>query len=105
VDGNGTVWAGTWGAGLARFDGKNWENFTTADGLPSNHIFMLHLDREGVLWAGTSKGLVRVEDEGKKLTTMTTADGLFANNVFSMVRAEDGTMWVGSFGGVARILN
>ncbi len=103
VDNNGTVWAGTWGAGLARFDGQNWKNFTTAEGLPSNHIFMLHLDREGALWAGTSKGLVKVEENGARLTTLTTADGLFANNVFSMARAEDGTMWVGSFGGVARI--
>ncbi|HFQ91501.1 MAG TPA: regulator [Chromatiales bacterium] len=103
VDNDGIVWAGTWGAGLARFDGKTWRNFTTADGLPGNHIFMLHLDRDGVLWAGTSKGLVRVEDDGARLTTLTTADGLFANNVFSMAKAEDGTMWVGSFGGVARI--
>jgi len=103
VDRNGTVWCGTWGAGLARFDGENWQNFTTADGLPANHIFMLHLDDDGQLWAGTSKGLVRVMDDGKRFATFTTMDGLFANNVFSMANAPDGTMWVGSFGGVARL--
>ncbi len=103
VDRKGIVWCGTWGAGLARFDGEHWRNFTTADGLPADHIFMLHLDKNGVLWAGTSKGLVRIEDDGKRMTTMTTADGLFADNVFSMALADDGTMWVGSFGGVARI--
>lgn len=103
VDGSGAVWCGTWGAGLARFDGEQWRNFTTADGLPSNHIFMLYLDPEGRLWAGTSQGLARLEEDGKTFAVMTTADGLFANNVFSMARADDGTLWVGSFGGVARI--
>lgn len=103
VDRDGTVWCGTWGAGLARFDGKTWKNFTTTDGLPANHIFMLHRDRSGRLWIGTSQGLARLNDDGASFTVMTTADGLFANNVFSMAQSEDGTLWVGSFGGVARI--
>lgn len=102
VDRDGTVWCGTWGAGLARFDGKTWKNFTTADGLPANHIFMLYRDRQDRLWIGTSQGLARRNTDGS-FTVMTTADGLFANNVFSMAQAGDGTLWVGSFGGVARI--
>jgi ligand-binding sensor domain-containing protein len=103
VDRDGTVWCGTWGAGLARFDGKGWKNFTTADGLPANHIFMLYHDRQERLWIGTSQGLARLNADGGAFEVMTTADGLFANNVFSMAQADDGTLWVGSFGGVARI--
>lgn len=34
VTDDGVVWCGTWGGGLARFDGKTWRNFTTQDGLP-----------------------------------------------------------------------
>src|SRR6185369_14489766 len=37
VDKQGVVWAGTWGGGLSRFDGKKWVNYTTTDGLPGNH--------------------------------------------------------------------
>ncbi len=103
VDRNGIVWCGTWGGGLARFDGEHWRNFTTDDGLPANHIFMLHLDADDRLWAGTSNGLVRFDDDKKSFTIMTTADGLFADNVFSMDRGDDGSLWIGSFGGVARI--
>ena len=103
VDRDGVVWAGTWGAGLARFDGKSWRNYTTADGLPANHIFMLYLDPQGQLWVGTNHGLARMKQDGSGFDVMTTADGLFANNVFSMANADDGTMWIGSFGGVARI--
>ncbi len=103
VDRQGVVWSGTWGGGLARFDGKTWRNFTVADGLPANHIFMLHLDRQGRLWAGTSHGLARLNEDGESFTVFTTADGLFADNVFSMSLADDRTLWVGGFGGVARI--
>lgn len=103
VDRDGVVWCGTWGAGLARFDGKSWRNYTTADGLPANHIFMLYLDPDGRLWAGTNHGLAKMKKNGGGFEVMTTGDGLFANNVFSMAHAADGTLWVGSFGGVARI--
>lgn len=103
VDRQGIVWAGTWGGGLARFDGREWRNFTTADGLPGNHIFMLHLGEDGRLWIGTSHGLARLNQDGGSFSVMTTADGLFADNVFSMSMADDGALWAGSFGGVARI--
>lgn len=103
VDKDGTVWCGTWGGGLAKFDGKQWRNFTTQDGLPGNHIFMLHRTEQGELWVGTSKGLSNLNRQDDTFTTLTVNDGLFANNVFSMARAMDGSVWVGSFGGVARI--
>jgi len=103
VDRNGIVWCGTWGGGLARFDGESWRNFTVKDGLPANHVFMLDLDKEGQLWMGTSHGLAKLNDDGESFTVMTRNDGLYADNVFSMAEAGDGTLWVGSFGGVARL--
>ena len=103
VDEDGTVWCGTWGGGLARFDGERWTNYSTAQGLPGNHIFMLHRDQTGNLWVGTSKGLSRFDRRSGQVNTLTVADGLYADNVFSMTHAADGAVWVGSFGGVARI--
>ena len=104
VDNAGMVWCGTWGAGLSRFDGRHWRTFTTKDGLPGNHIFMLYKDKQGQIYAGTSHGLARLNDDGKSFSVMTTADGLFADNVFSMADDADGSVWVGSFGGVAHIV-
>ena len=101
VDRDGVVWAGTWGGGLSRFDGKTWKHYTTAEGLPGNHVFMLHIDRLGKMWVGTNKGLARME--GEQFTVLTTADGLFAENVFSMATTRAGDLWVGSFGGVAHL--
>lgn len=103
VDAEGTVWCGTWGGGLSKFDGKAWQTYTVKDGLPGNHVFMLHNGKDGEVWIGTNKGLAKQNKDGKGFRVMTKADGLFADNVFSMSEASDGTLWVGSFGGVAKI--
>jgi ligand-binding sensor domain-containing protein len=104
VDKNGTVWIGTWGAGLASFDGEKFVNYTVKDGLPANHVFMLHEDRNGILWVGTSNGMSQFNN-GEFSNKLTTQEGLFSNTVFSMDTQEDKTLWVGSFGGVSRIKN
>jgi len=102
VDNNGIVWVGTWGGGLARFDGKAYINYTVQDGLPANHVFMLHEDQNGILWVGTSNGLVQFGD-GEFSNKLTIREGLFSNTIFSMDTQQDKTLWVGSFGGLARI--
>jgi len=103
VDDAGVVWAGTWGGGLSRFDGTTWKSYTTEDGLPSNHVFMLGNADQGKIWVGTSNGLARFN--GEKFTTFTVHDGLFANNIFSMAKGSDDSIWLGSFGGVTRLRN
>ncbi|HIJ84759.1 MAG TPA: regulator [Magnetococcales bacterium] len=102
-DGKGGVWCGTWGAGLAHFDGEKWTNLTKDNGLPANHIFMLRMDEKNRLWVGTSAGMALRNADGT-FSVRTTTDGLFSNNVFSMAFSPDGSQWVGSYGGVARLL-
>ena len=80
------MWAGTWGGGLSRYDGKAWTQYTVAEGLPGNHVFMLHIDPKGVMWVGTNNGLAKMQDG--KFKVLTTQDGLFNNAVFSMTTAR-----------------
>jgi ligand-binding sensor domain-containing protein len=103
IDDNGDVWCGTWGGGLSHFDGETWETFTVSDGLPSNHVFMLHQTADGTLWVGSSNGLAKMTDDG--FERFGTEDGLFSNSVFSMAQAGDGSYWVGSYGGVAHLMS
>ena len=98
------VWAGTWGGGLAKFDGENWTNYTVKDGLPSNHVFMLYQDNDGQIWVGTGKGLARMEKDGS-FSVFGTADGLYSDIIFSMRQAADGRYWIGSYGAVTHIKN
>jgi len=98
VDSDGQLWVGTWGGGLSRFDGKNWTTYTTVEGLPGNHVFMLHKDMHDQLWIGTNKGLALWQNG--KFTVLTRADGLLSDDVFSMTTNPDGGKWIGSYGGV-----
>jgi ligand-binding sensor domain-containing protein len=94
---NGDVWAGTWGAGLSRFDGEIWKTFTVADGLPSNHVFALHTDEAGRLWVGTNRGLAIRDGDDFKIYG--SESGLNVQSVFSIATSGDAA-WVGGFGGV-----
>src|SRR5579859_3369516 len=49
-----------------------WQNFTTANGLPDNHVFFVLVDGEKI-WAGTNNGL-----------------GLFENGKWKAFRPADG---------------
>lgn len=98
------IWVGTWGAGLSHFDGENWTTLTELDGLPSNLIFMLHL-QDNLLWIGTGKGLVRYDLSSKTMKTYTSQHGLFADSVFSMDVQPDASLWIGGFGGVSHIIS
>lgn len=51
--------------GLARFDGKKFENYTTKDGLPGNVIFHLQEDSKGRVWFDTYSGKLGYFEEGR----------------------------------------
>jgi signal transduction histidine kinase/ligand-binding sensor domain-containing protein len=51
-DSRGSIWIGTNGGGLSRFNGRTFETFTVDDGLPHNQINALSLDSKGILWIG-----------------------------------------------------
>ena len=51
----------------------HWRNFTTKDGLPSDHVYCVRIDGKRVL-AGTHDGLAVYENG--KWKTYTTKDGL-----------------------------
>lgn len=102
VDARGTVWAGTWGGGLRRFDGKSWRTYTLAQGLPGNFVLSLYAEPRGALWIGTDRGVARMKN-GKLQTRLGTREAIPGGKVSALARGDDDSLWVGSFGGVARI--
>ncbi len=80
---DGTVWFAT-NQGLARFDDPNWRIFTTRDGLPSNNVQAITLNRD-VLWAGTDNGLAYWQD-GMWRTVL-------LDDVRALSSGPDGLLW------------
>jgi ligand-binding sensor domain-containing protein len=78
----------------------HWRNFTTKDGLPSDHVYCVRIDGERVL-AGTHDGLAVYENG--KWKTYTTTDGLPHNGILSIdVSQVTGDIWIGTLGGLSR---
>ena len=98
---DGSVWAGTWGGGAARWDGQRWTNLTTKEGLAGNIVYSVVQDREGVIWFGTNQGVSRWD--GKQFKTLGPAQGLLDRNVYALAVAPNGDVWAGTKKGVARI--
>lgn len=98
---DGAVWAGTWGGGVARFDGKRWKNYTTRDGLAGNIVYSMAQDAQGVFWFGTHRGVSRFD--GKTWKNFGRKEGLIDDNVYALAVAPNGNVWAGTKGGVALI--
>lgn len=78
-----------------------WENFTTANGLPNDHVFCVLVDGNRI-WAGTEDGLAVYENG--KWKVYNTKDGLAHRAVLSLaLDPETGDVWAGTMGGVSRI--
>lgn len=60
-DKNGYLWIGTQGGGLARYDGREFKVYTTLDGLLSNIVSFLKLDKKNNLWIVHPRGISRFD--------------------------------------------
>ena len=78
-----------------------WENFTTANGLPDNHVFCVLVDGSRI-WAGTENGLALYENG--KWKVFRPADGLGHRAVLSLALDKNtGDIWAGTMAGLSRI--
>ena len=109
-DRNGVMWFGS-GDGLRRMKSmagnlnepqnlipnpsENFDFYSTQNGLPANDIKVLHFDRNGILWIGTTGGLAKFD--GEKFTAFTEKDGLSGNHVRSIYEDSTGSLWFGTF--------
>lgn len=79
---------------------RQWETFTTEDGLPSDKISSIRIDGNRV-WIGTDKGLAIYEDG--EFSVLTTEDGLSHNYVLSIDVSElTGEVWIATMSGLTR---
>src|SRR5690349_8527512 len=63
-DKDGFIWFAT-EAGISRFDGAHFKNFTTTDGLPETEILKLFADSKGRIWMAPFKNNICYYYNGK----------------------------------------
>lgn len=102
-DRDGSLWIGTAGGGLQRFDPRSGrfsvERAAPRLGaLPDDKIDALRVDRQGVLWVGTQKGLSR-RAPGEAAFEAAGGETLSDRRVQALHESADGRLWVGTQSG------
>jgi signal transduction histidine kinase/ligand-binding sensor domain-containing protein len=96
LDRQNALWIGTTKQGIYRVYGRQVDSFRSANGLSSDFVNRFYEDREGNLWAATSKGIDMFRD--RRVATFSTREGLGTEEVVSVLASRDGTVWVGGDG-------
>ena len=76
-----------------------WEQFTTSNGLPNDHIFAVRAAGDKV-WVGTENGLACYDKRTRTFKSWSEKEGLPWRVVSALeVNPKTGEVWVGMFGG------
>lgn len=109
---DGKIWMGSWGGGLNYFDPltQSFSNpiiaGTKETELLDNNILCLLQTDDTTLWAGTLKGLNKINLNDLKIKKYTTFEGLSSNAVFCLYYDKaTNKLWIGLNNGGINCLN
>lgn len=99
---SGSLWIGSWGGGLTRFDTEKGE--CTNYELPDDRIYTLLCDRDSTIWLGTwGGGLVEFDITSGEISHHTNESthrySLSHDIVYSLYQDNSGIIWIGTNGG------
>lgn len=94
-DADGTIWIGSYTAGLTRWRDGRLQRLDRVPGLPHVDVRALRRDRAGRLWVGTTAGLAYLDETAQRFVT---PPGLPAESVVVLLEGRDGDLWAGTGG-------
>ncbi len=108
-DRNGNFWFGSIGSGVYYYDGYNFRNFTTKDGLLNNEVGSIYEDKAGNIWFGVSGGASRYDGKsfqnyiinGESMNEDKTGKTLSDRQPYgvnAMIEDKTGKFWLGTTG-------
>jgi ligand-binding sensor domain-containing protein/signal transduction histidine kinase len=97
------LWIGTLLGGLNRFDPatETFTVYTEKQGLPSDTVYGILVDRAGYLWISTNRGLSRFDPRDETFRNYDRRDGLqsYEFNPGAYFQSRDGRMYFGGIQG------
>ena len=89
-DKKGTIWFGTGGGGVLRYDGETFTHFTKNEGLCNDYVLSILQDKDDNIWFGTRFGLSKLKAETLDVILSQKDTPLFVNYEY-----EDGFLGIG----------
>ncbi len=112
IDKNDNIWIGTTGAGLIKFNTKDFKsklfspaennNLDLKNSLPSVDVYAVIVDHKGKIWMGTGKGLCLFDPEKNTFITYSTEQGLNSEMILSIVSDSKNNIWVSTLKGISK---
>lgn len=103
-----TLWVGTLGGGLNIMD-IGFASFTKymhdqqdTNSLSSNEVRVIHRDKQGTYWIGTSFGLNRFNKKNERFSKITVDDGLAGNIIKGILEDFQGNLWISTNNGLSK---
>jgi len=98
-DHDGGLWLGSLGQGIVHWLGyDNWENWTTAQGLPEDGILSFARSGQGALYVGTRTGLATLRPSAQRFVP--AASSLPGERWSSLTQDGQGRVWGGTASGL-----
>lgn len=102
-DREGTIWAGSYGKGLFRFNHGKFAGFKTPRSEMNNRAWWIHEDVEGIFWIASQDGLNRFEKSSGRYFTYTKQHGLFENIINNIQEDDFGQLWLSGLQGIYKV--
>ncbi len=103
----GRLWIASAEAGLGRIDDPAADKvavrvYGRAHGLSSSELWCLTSDRDGRIYAGSARGVDRIDPASDRITHFSSADGLASGDIRSALCDRNGSLWFLSNRGLSR---
>jgi len=103
LDGDGVIWAGTYGDGIFRFSSDSIAQFTEQEGLLNNYTYAIGIDPRGHVWIGHRRGLSMYHHDRHTIRALGEESGFTADVERNSVDLTgDGRLLFGTTEGVIR---
>jgi len=97
----GNIWIGvSWASFVVRYDNRNFEAITLANGFQLNLITSISSDNEDNLWFGEND-MGAIKYNGSLMKAYTVKNGLPGNLITTILKDKEGYLWFGTMGGGA----
>lgn len=99
-DSKGSLWFGTIGEGVVKYDVETLRYFSNPEGFYNQTVYAITEDKDGNMWFGTDQGVYKYD--GKSFKNYNQKDGLNHINITrkGILVDKSGNIWVGTHGGV-----
>ena len=94
------LWVATNGQGIAVREGSLIRRFGQREGLMTEALTRITVDRNGGVWVGSLEGIYRLT--GERFERFATPDGFTNNYVRDIFEDSEGSVWIGTDSGINR---